>query len=501
VNRNFQTGIHPDADQLSVFAEGAATAPEQKRMLAHLAGCTECREAVFLMQPHGETQRTAAAPAKRWVWRWLVPVGVPAAALACGLIAVFIYTRPHGAASSIPQQVASARQPEIAGPGHGTAVAPTTNSEKGTQVERPKGDSTPKAAGTDIARQKNRVAGGTKLPASKLPESKSDQKTSNAARPLMQTEQADMATPFDKNLVENLPNGGAINSAGGYGNFQVDKNHNDEKAGDVQKANKEHGSTAAQDSVAMKKDLPALQVQGDQSATLAGVVGRVTDPSGAVVAGVTVTVRDASGKIRQTTTGADGSFSLTELPAGQYLVTATATGFKANIQKINLQPSELATLQPRMALGAAGTTIEVSGVAPLMETEQADMSTTFDRNLVENLPNGGNDLAAVAVTNPVIPVFGPPVAATVSHGKRFVSLDSAGSLFLSRNGGKKWKKVNPQWAGKAMRIELTPAYRSEAPPKAKNETLAPASEGAVFQLTTDAGAVWTSKDGMHWHRQ
>jgi len=54
LNRNLQPGIHPDADKLSVFVEGAATAREQERMLAHLAECTECRKAVFLMQPHEE---------------------------------------------------------------------------------------------------------------------------------------------------------------------------------------------------------------------------------------------------------------------------------------------------------------------------------------------------------------------------------------------------------------------------------------------------------------
>jgi photosystem II stability/assembly factor-like uncharacterized protein len=89
----------------------------------------------------------------------------------------------------------------------------------------------------------------------------------------------------------------------------------------------------------------------------------------------------------------------------------------------------------------------------------------------------------------------------VSYGKRFLSLDSTGILFLSRNGGKKWKKIRPQWTGKAVRIELTPAYRSEAPPKPKNETLGQASEVAVFLLTTDVGTVWTSKDGAHWHQQ
>jgi len=90
----------------------------------------------------------------------------------------------------------------------------------------------------------------------------------------------------------------------------------------------------------------------------------------------------------------------------------------------------------------------------------------------------------------------------VSHGKRFLSLDDAGNLFLSRNGGKKWKKVKPQWAGKAIRIELTSGSVSEAADqKPKDETSGAAGEGAVFLLTTDGGTVWSSKDGAHWHQQ
>src|SRR5712671_6805763 len=116
VSRNLQLWMHPDADKISVFVEGAATAREQEKMLAHLAECAECRQAVFLMQPHEEPQRVAATPERKWMWRWLVPVGLPAAALACGLIAVLVYIRPHGA-SKTPQQMVSVRPPEAERPG------------------------------------------------------------------------------------------------------------------------------------------------------------------------------------------------------------------------------------------------------------------------------------------------------------------------------------------------------------------------------------------------
>ena len=84
----------------------------------------------FLMQPHEETQRATRTPAKGWVWGWLLPVGVPAAALACGLIAVFLYIRPRDRRSSIPQQVASVRHPEMEGPG--TTAAPSADSDRCT---------------------------------------------------------------------------------------------------------------------------------------------------------------------------------------------------------------------------------------------------------------------------------------------------------------------------------------------------------------------------------
>ena len=63
---------------------------------------------------------------------------------------------------------------------------------------------------------------------------------------------------------------------------------------------------------------------------------------------------------------------------------------------------QVSTVNAKLEVGAAGTTVEVSAAAPLLDTDSADMSTNMDRNLVENLPNGGNDLTAVAYTAPGI---------------------------------------------------------------------------------------------------
>jgi len=164
-----------------------------------------------------------------------------------------------------------------------------------------------------------------------------------------------------------------------------------------------------------------------------------------------------------------------------------------------LNPSQLAMLQPVLDIGTASEQVTVEAGAQVVQTEDAALSQNVTAGAAGGAI-GGN--ATGLPQNTYAHVFGGNGDGhSVSHGKRFLSLDSTGNLWLSRNGGKKWKKINPQWTGKAVRIELTPAYWSDAPPKSKNETLKQASDTAVFLLTTDAGTLWTSRDGAHWHRQ
>jgi hypothetical protein len=132
-------------------------------------------------------------------------------------------------------------------------------------------------------------------------------------------------------------------------------------------------------------------------------------------------------------------------------------------------------LQPVLAVGETTQTVEVTASAPLIEADSASVAA-----ITANLP------------------LRLPVASSVSLGKRILSLDGAGSLFVSRNAGKSWKKVHPQWSGKAVRVDLT---RPEAAAKTTTETSGLQSAPSVFQLTTDSGAQWTSKDGTHWRQK
>jgi hypothetical protein len=488
LSRNLQRGVHPDADQLSVFVEGAASVREQERMLAHLAECKECRKAVFLMQPHEEPQPGAITPEKRWAWRgwtwrWLVPVGVPAAALACALIAVLIiYIRPHGTPET-PRQTASVRPPESERPG--TEVAPTSNADRAPaanseRVEppvKPQNGLAQKATVPNVSRQENQSAGGSRLPtlrSGRVPTG--GQATAGLASQTAGAAPSVVGNPIGSVQTADSTLAQSTDSTKAISNLPLN-GRNFTQLQQLPPAGTP--GAAMQDALADKKELPALQ--------LAGISGRITDSSGASIAGVMVTVSDAAGKTRETTTGADGSFHLTQLPAGQYRLTATASGFKTGKESIELKPSEMAMLQPVLDVGSVSETVEVETGATSIQTESANVS---DQVVAETR---GAPRGRAAPSD-------RPILATVSQDKRVLSLDDAGNLFLSRDEGKKWKKIKPQWAGKAVRIESTTAVLGEAAANAKDE-IGGASEGAIFRLTTDAGTTWSSKDGLHWHQR
>ncbi|MGA2905519.1 MAG: TonB-dependent receptor, partial [Candidatus Korobacteraceae bacterium] len=140
-----------------------------------------------------------------------------------------------------------------------------------------------------------------------------------------------------------------------------------------------------------------------QSLTSGDLTGTVTDPSGAVVTGATVTLKNnANGQTRNTTTNSSGAYRFSLLSPGGYTVTATASTFtKAEtMTSINIGQATVADI--KLAVGSSSTTVEVTSAAPLVQADNADLSTNFDQNVVANAPNAGNDLTYIAQTAPGI---------------------------------------------------------------------------------------------------
>jgi len=161
----------------------------------------------------------------------------------------------------------------------------------------------------------------------------------------------------------------------------------------------------------------------------------------------------------------------------------TARGFEGYLQAVDLKPNELARLDSKLTVGSESQTVTVVADALAVQTDSNVVSTLISSEQVSQIATENRNFAALGALG----LGGAGHAKTaVTLGKRVLSLDGVGTLIVSRNSGKSWKKVKPQWAGKVTRIEVVNAGAGS--PNATN----------VFQLTTDAGAVWTSGDGVHW---
>jgi hypothetical protein len=99
-----------------------------------------------------------------------------------------------------------------------------------------------------------------------------------------------------------------------------------------------------------------------------------------------------------------GAFSFPLLHPGNYKVTIKQRGFRTTEQSAVVAVGQTTTVSITLVLGAEGEVIEVSGAAPLIQTEDANISTTFSAKQVDLLPNGGNDLTAVANTAPGVQI-------------------------------------------------------------------------------------------------
>ena len=105
----------------------------------------------------------------------------------------------------------------------------------------------------------------------------------------------------------------------------------------------------------------------------ATLLGTVTDSSGAVVVGAIVTVTNPQTNFtRSATTNNAGNYSFPALLPGVYNVRAEMQGFQSELRSgVELQVQQVARMDFQFRVGAVNETVEVSGGAPLLATENA----------------------------------------------------------------------------------------------------------------------------------
>jgi Carboxypeptidase regulatory-like domain len=120
----------------------------------------------------------------------------------------------------------------------------------------------------------------------------------------------------------------------------------------------------------------------------AAITGTVTDPSGAAVANAKVSAKDLDrGTVYATTTNADGVYNLPRLVVARYEVRVESAGFQTAVRSgIELQLNQNAKVDIGMKLGDVSQSVEVTGAAPLLQTEATQLGTVIDARTNAQLP-------------------------------------------------------------------------------------------------------------------
>ena len=160
------------------------------------------------------------------------------------------------------------------------------------------------------------------------------------------------------------------------------------------------------------------------------ILGRVADPSGAVVADVKVSlVNEGTNVSRDALTNAGGDYDFVEVPVGTYRLEFDLSGFKKNIRRgVALDINQVITLNMTMQVGATHEVVDVTSEAPLVETTSTQLGAVVGDRAVSQLPLNSRDTYQFLQLQ-------PGVMSTVGSSNSIV-YGSSNAGAVSVNGGR-----------------------------------------------------------------
>ena len=129
---------------------------------------------------------------------------------------------------------------------------------------------------------------------------------------------------------------------------------------------------------------PAAFAQGSSGQ----LSGNVVDANGAVVPGATIKlISRATAQERETITNDSGDFAFTLLPAGDYKLEITATGFRTVVvEEVRVNVTQTTTLPIRLDAAAVSEMVTIQAEAPLVQQETSQVGRTIQEETIRQLP-------------------------------------------------------------------------------------------------------------------
>ena len=153
----------------------------------------------------------------------------------------------------------------------------------------------------------------------------------------------------------------------------------------------------------------ALALSAWAQAPFGEITGTAADSTGAVIAGAKVTVTNpATNQTRIAETNESGIFSVPALPPGVYSIKVEKQGFGSQVRNdVNLQVGAVLSLDFNLSVGNVAEVIEVTGGAPVLETESTSVGTVIENKRIVELPLNGRNYLQLASLIPGATTNGP----------------------------------------------------------------------------------------------
>src|SRR6267142_5007343 len=133
------------------------------------------------------------------------------------------------------------------------------------------------------------------------------------------------------------------------------------------------------------------------------ITGTVSDATGAVIPGAAIEARNlATGAVYTAGSSETGNFTLAQLPAGTYEVSALLPGFKKFVRpNIVVQVAQVVRIDAALEVGANTESVTVEAAAPLLKTESGEVSHNIQTDMLDSLPSLTIGAGGAGIRNPL----------------------------------------------------------------------------------------------------
>lgn len=130
--------------------------------------------------------------------------------------------------------------------------------------------------------------------------------------------------------------------------------------------------------------------------------GTLTDPSGSILPKAKITATNTGTNVSYTANTNDaGIYNVLFLPIGEYRLTAELAGFKkAQLGPFRLEVNQIARVDIKMEIGDVSQSVEVTGVAPILQTEATQTGQSLTAEKLTALPLKSRNFVALTLLIP-----------------------------------------------------------------------------------------------------